>query len=140
MFKQIDNIPNTYLFNDISPLSLGTSTNIVNKPKPSCGCTESFASFSETERPVKSTIIIENKLAGYDTLSSSDLYATAFDEFGPPDVNDTESDLLVDTNAADKKQHVDPNEYKVNLITHIYVGSLSIIGLFALYRMIQKTR
>jgi hypothetical protein len=132
MFKQIDNTPNIYLYSDIAP-SLGTTT--PNQPKPRSGCTDKVSSFSETQRPITSTTIVDNGKYGYDTLSSSDLYASAFDEFGPPDVNDTESDLLVDN-----EKPVDPNEYKVNLITHIYVGSLSIIGLFALYRMIQKTR
>lgn len=136
MFKQIDNIPNAYLYNDIAPLSLGASAHTVTQTKPHSESDEKVASFSETERPITSATIVDNGNNGYDTLSSSHLYASAFDEFGPPyDVNDTESDLF-----ADNKKRVDPNEYKVNFITHIYVGSLSVIGLFALYRLIQKTR
>ena len=139
MFKTIDNIPNTYLYNDIAPLSLGSSTNAETKPKPTSVCSESFSSFSENNHEVKSAVIVENKLAGYDTLSSSDIYADAFDELGEPDINTIESEVLINGNT-DNKKTLDTNEYKKNFITHIYVGSLSIIGLFALYRMIQKTR
>lgn len=140
MFKQIDNIPNAYLYNDIAPLSLGASAHTVTQTKPHSESDEKVASFSETERPITSATIVDNGNNGYDTLSSSDIYASAFDEFGPPyDVNVTESNVLIEPNA-DNKKRVDPNEYKVNFITHIYVGSLSVIGLFALYRLIQKTR
>lgn len=139
MFKQIDNIPNTYLYNDIAPLSLGASAHNINQTKPRSGCSEQFSSFSETDRPITSTTIVQNGNSGYDTLSSSELYANAFDEFGPSEGNDSGSELLVDKNA-DNKKTLNPNEYKVNFITHLYVGSLSIIGLFALYRIIHKTR
>ena len=61
--------------------------------------------------------------------------AYAFDELGELDIDDKNDKLL-----PDNKKKMIPEEYKVNLITHIYIGSISIIGLFALYRMLQKTR
>jgi hypothetical protein len=132
MFNQIDNIPNTSLYNQ-APQNLGTNTNTATQIKPHCEYSNKVASFSETENPITPTTIINNGNNGYDTISLASRYASAFDELGYPDDEDN-AELL------DNKKPVDPNEYMANLVTHIYVGSLSIIGLFALYRMIQKTR
>lgn len=132
MFNQIDNIPNTSLYNKAHH-NLGTNTNTSTLIKPLGECSDKVASFSETENPITSTTIINNGKNGYDTILAS-RYASAFDEFGPPEMDEDNSKLL------DNKKTVDPNVYMANLVTHIYVGSLSIIGLFALYRMIQKTR
>lgn len=133
MFNQIDNIPNTSLYNKAHH-NLGTNTNTSTQTKPLGECSDKVASFSETENPITSTTIINNGKNGYDAISLASRYASAFDEFGPPEVDKDNSELL------DNKKPVDPNEYMANLVTHIYIGSLSIIGLFALYRMIQKTR
>ena len=44
----------------------------------------------------------------------------------------------------DGKKEDNPNkedsQYKMNLSTQIYIGSLTIIGLFVFYRLIQKTK
>jgi hypothetical protein len=136
MFKTIDNIPNTYLFNDVDSLHNGSSIyNNVSQIKPRPGCTNKVSSFSETKSPIVSTTLVNNGQNGYDTISSTNLYASAFDELGEPDMDDKMDEL---SPANNKK--VPPEEYKVNLSTHIYIGSISIIGLFALYRMLQKTR
>jgi hypothetical protein len=39
-----------------------------------------------------------------------------------------------------KKENKEKSEYKMDFATHIYVGSLTVIGLFVFYRLIQKTR
>jgi len=135
MFKQIDNIPNTYLFNDVDSLHNGTSIYNVSEIKPRPGCTNKVSAFSETKRPIISTAIVNNGKNGYDTISSLDLYASAFDELGEPDMDDK-----IDELSPNNKKKMVPEEYKINLIKHIYVGSISIIGLFALYRILQKTR
>jgi len=38
------------------------------------------------------------------------------------------------------KENKEKSEYKMNFATHFYVGSLTVIGLFIFYRLIQKTR
>jgi len=39
-----------------------------------------------------------------------------------------------------KKENKEKSEYKMNFATQFYVGSLTVIGLFVFYRLIQKTR
>lgn len=135
MFNPIDNIPNTYLFNDVDSLHNGSSIYNVSQIKPRPGSTNKVSAFSETKSPIVSTTIINNGQNGYDTISSSNMDAYVFDELGELDIDDKNDKLL-----PDNKKKMIPEEYKVNLITHIYIGSISIIGLFALYRMLQKTR
>ena len=53
-------------------------------------------------------------------------------------INSNDNDKMV-TNIPliTKKENT---EYKMNFATQIYVGSLTVIGLFVFYRLIQKTR
>ena len=37
-------------------------------------------------------------------------------------------------------KHVQPEPVRVNSVTQFYIGSLTIVGLFVLYRMLQKSR
>ena len=39
-----------------------------------------------------------------------------------------------------QKEKKAESEYKMNLTTQLYVGSLTVIGLFVFYRLLQKTR
>jgi hypothetical protein len=38
-----------------------------------------------------------------------------------------------------KEKMIDP-DYKMNVATRFYIGSLTVVGLFVFYRLIQKTR
>jgi len=128
-YKPFDNAPVANLFLDIMPAGLGTSEP-VSKPKSVCGCKESFSNITDTSNQVNPTTIVENDNNGYDTLNMSpDLHALAFDELGPDEVAKPMDD-----------NKTKPLNNSYNFITNIYVGSLSIIGLFALYRLIHKTR
>jgi hypothetical protein len=40
----------------------------------------------------------------------------------------------------EKKEKGENTEYKMNYTTQIYIGSLTILGLFVFYRLIQKSR
>lgn len=63
----------------------------------------------------------------------------------------SKDDIIVKTDKNITKKHEDndankednPNkdsQYKMNITTQIYIGSLTIIGLFVFYRLIQKTK
>jgi len=68
-------------------------------------------------------------------------YAVLENELINADMDYNTNDKMV-TNipVTTKKEKKEPTEYKMNFATQLYVGSLTVIGLFVFYRLIQKTR
>ena len=127
-YNPIDNIPVANMFLDILPGGLGTSDKIV-KPKARCGCKETFATINNSTN-INSTTLVANEVNGYDVLNiSPNEHKFAFDEFGE---EEEEDDVEFESENSQNKGF--------DFVTNIYVGSLSIIGLFTLYRLIHKTR
>jgi capsular polysaccharide biosynthesis protein len=52
----------------------------------------------------------------------------------------TNDKMVTNIPVINKKEKKEPTEYKMNFATQFYVGSLTVIGLFVFYRLIQKTR
>ena len=139
-YKSLDNIPTANLFLDIVPTSLGTSETGI-KPKAMCGCKETFATINNTSNQVTPNTIITNENNGYDVLNiSPQLHKVAFDELGPIGEGENEDEVETTSDSEDENEDVKPQQYQFDTLTNIYIGSLSVIGLFALYRLIQKTR
>jgi len=137
-YNPIDNIPVANMFLDILPGGLGTSDKIV-KPKARCGCKETFATINNSTN-INSTTLVANEVNGYDVLNiSPNEHKFAFDEFGE---EEEEEDDVEITNQEDDVEFESENSQNkgFDFVTNIYVGSLSIIGLFTLYRLIHKTR
>lgn len=134
MFKPIDNTPNTITMKHIAPTCLGKSYDAMKPPKPNCGCKNTVASVSGKDARSVHTTIVENGVSGYDILSiSPDIYAVTFDELVPLEPYENKEE------PKHAKQMEHP-QYANTMITHFYITSVSIIGLYALYRLIHKTR
>ena len=129
MFTQIDNIPNASLFNN-KQVSLGNSNIVHNKPEPTCGCKHTFTAVSDnSNNTIAPSTIIPNGTSGYSVVSMSpEKYAEAFDEV---EQIDPAFETLTNKQTA-------PQDHQY--IPHLYVSALSVIGLFALYRIIHKTQ
>lgn len=130
MFKGIDYTPNvSSVNNNIAPMGLGNSNENKTKPKSVCGCKNTVAAVSGSDaRQTPFAIVPNNKSGYYGAVNAlSDTNAAAFDELGPAE----ESELH------NKK---DEAPVKFDYMTHVYISSLAVIGLFALYRLIHKTR
>ena len=130
MFKGLDYTPNvSSVNNNIAPMGLGNSNDAKATPKSVCGCKNTVAAVSGSDAHHTPFAIVPNNKSGYygavDVLS--DKNAAAFDELGP----DSESEIN------NKK---DEAPVKFDYMTHVYISSLAVIGLFALYRLIHKTR
>jgi hypothetical protein len=130
MFKGIDYIPNvSSVNNNIAPMGLGNSNDVKTKPKSVCGCKNTVAAVSGSVVSQTPFSIIPNNKSGYygavNVLPAKN--ATAFDELG----SDGETELQ------DKS---DEAPVKFDYMTHLYISSLAVIGLFALYRLIHKVR
>jgi hypothetical protein len=133
MFKGIDYIPNvSSVNNNIAPINLGNSNDVKAKPKSVCGCKNTVAAVSGSDVRQTPFSIVPNNQSGYYGAVNvlSDKKAAAFDELGPVDG----SELSENTG-----QTVEP-PVKFDYMTHVYISSLAVIGLFALYRLIHKTR
>jgi hypothetical protein len=133
MFKGLDYTPNvSSVNNNIAPMGLGNSNENKTKPKSVCGCKNTVAAVSGSDSRQTPFAIIPNNKSGYygavDVLS--DKNAAAFDELG----SDDGSELSENTG-----QTVE-TPVKFDYMTHVYISSLAVIGLFALYRLIHKTR
>jgi len=141
VFKQIDNTPVANLFNDIAPMSLGKSGNIIN-PKPRCGCKEAFEQLSDQDPIATPTTIVDNGNNGFDTLNvSPEQYASAFDEIGyTANIVEEEPEYKIKYPTKRVEEENISAKGMSSYITNVYVGSLSLIGLFALYRLVHKTR
>lgn len=134
MFKPIDNTPNTFSMNHIAPASLGKSYDVMKPPKPNCGCKNTVASVSGKDARSVHTTIVENGVSGYDILSvSPDIYAATLGELVPLEPYEHNEE----PKQTKQKEHP---QYANVMITHFYITSISIIGLYALYRLIHKTR
>lgn len=134
MFRPIDNTPNTYSKIHIAPVSLGKSGDVIKAPKPSCGCKNTVASVSGKDACPVHTTIVENGMSGYDILSvSPDIYAATLGELVPIEPYQH----FEEQKQSKQKEHP---QYANTMITHFYITSVSIIGLYALYRLIHKTR
>ena len=130
MFKGLDYTPNvSSVNNNIAPMGLGNSNEIKPKPTSVCGCKNTVAAVSGSDARQTPFAIVPNNRSGYYGAVNvlSDKNAAAFDELGP----DSESELH------NKK---DEAPVKFDYMTHVYISSLAVIGLFALYRLIHKTR
>jgi hypothetical protein len=130
MFKGIDYIPNVSSINtNIAPMGLGNSNGVKATPKSVCGCKNTIAAVSGSDvRQTPFAIVPNNKSGYYGAVNVlSDKKAAAFDELG----SDGESEL---------NEQNDEVPVKFDYMTHIYISSLAVIGLFALYRLIHKTR
>lgn len=129
MFNGLDYTPNVSSVNNIAPTNLGNSNDAKTKPKSVCGCKNTVAAVSGSDVRQTPFAIVPNNKSGYygavDVLS--DKNAAAFDELGP----DGEPELHNKTDEA---------PVKFDYMTHVYISSLAVIGLFALYRLIHKTR
>lgn len=133
MFKGLEHTSNISSVNNIAPLSLGNSNEVKPKPKSVCGCKNTVAAVSGSDsRQTPFAIIIPNNKSGYygavDVLS--DKNAAAFDELGSDDGSEPSE------NAGQTVE----TPVKFDYMTHVYISSLAVIGLFALYRLIHKTR
>jgi hypothetical protein len=130
MFKGLDYIPNvSSVNNNIAPMGLGNSNENKTKPKSVSGCKNTVAAVSgSVVRQTPFSIVPNNQSGYYGAVNVlSDKTATAFDELG----SDGESEL-------DEKNDEVP--IKFDYMTHVYISSLAVIGLFALYRLIHKVR
>ena len=69
-------------------------------------------------------------------------YVVLENELINSDVMETKSNdnMITTIPIINKKEKPEKTEYKMNFATHFYVGSLTVIGLFIFYRLIQKTR
>lgn len=58
------------------------------------------------------------------------------------DKNDKETDIDEEEQERDDVDDVDDEQIQlnVNYSTHMYVGSMTVVGLFVFYRMLQKTK
>ena len=133
MFKGLDYTPNvSSVNNNIAPMGLGNSNENKTKPKSVCGCKNTVAAVSESDSRQTPFAIVPNNKSGYygavDVLS--DKNAAAFDELGP----DSNDELY-----ENEHQTIDLN-VTFDYMTHVYISSLAVIGLFTLYRLIQKVR
>lgn len=133
MFKGLDYTPNvSSVNNNIAPTSLGNSNEAKPKPKSVCGCKNTVAAVSGSDAHQTPFAIVPNNKSGYYGAVNvlSDKNAAAFDELG----QDSDDELQDNDH-----QTVDLN-VKFDYMTHVYISSLAVIGLFALYRLIQKVR
>ena len=135
MFKDIDNIPNVSGLNtNVSP-SLGNSNAVgTSDPMPRCGCKSNVATVSNsTLTMLPFSITSDNNSKYYSAMNiPPSTYGSAFDEIGYG---------ADDSNEDDRADHakVDLN-VTFDYMTHVYMSSISVIGLYALYRLINKTR
>ena len=132
MFKGLEHTSNSSLVNNnIAPMGLGNSNEVKTKPKPKsvCGCKNTVAAVSGSDTRQTPFSIVPNNQSGYYGAVNvlSDKNAAAFDELG----SDGESELPAQSDEA---------PVKFDYMTHVYISSLAVIGLFALYRLIHKTR
>ena len=130
MFKGIDYIPNvSSVNNNIAQTILGTSNENKTTPKSVCGCKNTVAAVSGSDVHHTPFALVVNDKSGYYGAVNvvSDKNAAAFDELGSDDDSEN-TDKIVRTNV------------KFDYMTHVYISSLAVIGLFALYRLIHKTR
>ena len=132
MFKGLDYVPNVSSVTNIAETSLGNSNEVKPKPKSVCGCKNTVAAVSGSDAHQTPFAIVPNNKSGYYGAVNilSDKTAAAFDELGA-DSNDELQD--------NERQTVDLN-VTFDYMTHVYISSLAVIGLFALYRLIQKVR
>ena len=133
MFKGLDYTPNvSSVNNNIAPMGLGNSNEVKATPKSVCGCKNTVAAVSGSDVHQTPFAIIPNNKSGYygavDVLS--DKNAAAFDELGSDDGSEPSENAGQTVEAP----------VKFDYMTHVYISSLAVIGLFALYRLIHKTR
>ena len=69
------------------------------------------------------------------TSTKDDNYVALVDSGNKPDTLATTL-----SNKTNKEQKTDIDEYKNDYITQFYVGSLTIVGVYIVYRIIQRTR
>uniref|UniRef100_A0A6C0JJA3 Uncharacterized protein n=1 Tax=viral metagenome TaxID=1070528 RepID=A0A6C0JJA3_9ZZZZ len=67
-------------------------------------------------------------------IIENDRYSNSYTAYLPDFYEKKMANKEVDKESNQKK------EYKMDSVTNFYVGSLTILGLYVLYRMIQKTR
>ena len=69
-------------------------------------------------------------------------YVVLENEIINSDITDYRSSdkMITHIPVTNKKENNDKTEDKMNFATQLYVGSLTVIGLFVFYRLIQKTR
>jgi hypothetical protein len=130
MFKGFDYIPNVSSVNtNIAPMGLGNSNGVNATPKSVCGCKNTVAAVSGSDVRQTPFSIVPNNQSGYYGAVNvlSDKTSAAFDELG----SDGDSEL---------NEQNDEAPVKFDYMTHIYISSLAVIGLFALYRLIHKVR
>jgi hypothetical protein len=133
MFKGLDYMPNvSSVNNNIASMSLGNSNENKPKPKSVCGCKNTVAAVSGSDAHQTPFAIVPNNKSGYYGAVNilSDKNAAAFDELGTDDGSEPSDNT--------SKKVVVP--VKFDYMTHVYISSLAVIGLFALYRLIHKTR
>jgi hypothetical protein len=134
MFKDIDNIPNVLGVNNaISPNLGNIKPAAISDPKPRCGCKSNVTTVSSPSLPVLPlSIKSDNTSNYYNAMTHPIKYSSVFDEIGydtdDSDEDDTSDHATVDINVT------------FDYMTHVYVSSIAVIGLYALYRLINKSR
>ena len=113
-------------------MGLGNSNENQTKPKSVCGCKNTVAAVSGSDVRQTPFAIVPNNQSGYYGAVNvlSDKTAAAFDELGADD----------DSEPSDNASQTVEAPVKFDYMTHVYISSLAVIGLFALYRLIHKTR
>ena len=132
MFKGRDYTPNVSVNNNIASMGLGNSNENKTTPKSVCGCKNTVAAVSGSDvRQTPFSIVPNNKSGYYGAVNvSSDKNAAAFDELGSDDGSEP----------SENASQMVGEPVKFDYMTHVYISSLAVIGLFALYRLIHKTR
>jgi hypothetical protein len=93
--------------------------------------------------------MINEMIEGYDTvqntldINSTNKYDSDFckkkNYIKLTDRYDSDNDMDYD-NYNKKNENIKPTNSKFNSINTFYIGSLTVVGLFVFYRMIQKTK
>ena len=131
MFKNIDATPNQAFFTERSSTHLGKSKGGNVAPGSHCGCNKNVSTVStEQTKHNPFTLIADNKSGYYSAVNMSPSEYDVFDEIGYDENNspDEETHSKVDLNVT------------FDYMTHVYISSLAVIGLYALYRIIHRTR
>lgn len=127
MSDYIDNTPKKENTNESKKTNLGENSTNMNDIKPMDG-KHQYQTVRFTEVAFPTLITANADTNTYDVVADTD-------ESPQEDVNDEEGS---DSDSDDES--IDINEIFQGHINIMFVSSLSIVGLFILYRMIQKSR
>lgn len=109
----------------------------LNNIKPSYDIGETYHSFNDSGKEIP--VVIKKNFNGYYVLENKDGY---YDDVEENIYNDiwNNRDPSISKPVELNMENNPSKKVKMNMVTQFYVGSLSIVGLYILYRVIQKTR